>query len=86
MTLAQNFRDIEVAGDFNLVPIINIVPYYPDSGGGQSSFLIKEPYERVRSNGIDRQIICETNNSIYVIPKEKFYNGNSLLTKYLIDN
>lgn len=60
--------------------------FLTDSGGGQSSFLIKEPYERVRSNGIDRQIICETNNSIYVIPKEKFYNGNSLLTKYLIDN
>ena len=36
MTLAQNFRDIEVAGDFNLVPIINIIPYYPDSGGGQN--------------------------------------------------
>ena len=36
MTLAQNFKDIQVAGDFNLVPIINIVPYYPDSGGGQN--------------------------------------------------
>ena len=52
----------------------------------ESSFLIKEPYERVRTNGIDRQIICETNNSIYVIPKKKFYNGNNLLTRYLIDN
>lgn len=32
----QNFRKIERAGDFNLVPIINLIPYTPDSSGSQN--------------------------------------------------
>ena len=46
---------------------------------GQSSPLIKDPKDT--GDGI---IICETKNTIYKIPKEDFYNGNSFIENRLI--
>lgn len=48
----------------------------------ESSFLIRAP--RLGSNGVE--ILCETNNTIYIIPEEKFYNGNKIINNFLDDN
>ena len=45
----------------------------------ESSFLIREP--RLRSKR--REIVCETNNTIYIIPEEQFYDKNEIIKKEL---
>ena len=44
---------------------------------GESSFLIKKPYTQ------DGYVFCETRNTIYVIPKDKFFDGSRILYAFL---
>lgn len=45
---------------------------------GESSFLIKEP--SYTQNGY---VSCETRNTIYVIPKDKFFDGSRIMYAFL---
>lgn len=44
---------------------------------GQSSFLIEEPYTQ------DDYVFCESENTIYKIPKDKFFDGSHILISFL---
>ena len=49
-----------------------------DDKSGESSFLIKEP-----SYTQDGYVFCESRNTIYKVPKDKFFDGSRILDAFL---